>query len=178
MLFKSQLEKSSKANNEGTTPRKLQTKGSDSTCNISWNNCCCCSISFPDKKSTADFLKLFSKWWVISNPKPHIIQTIASEMQQLIVIRSCRFYELWLNGFKHGKQREFPNAKILLWQHNLVQRLSESSLSCISYWRFSWRWRIWFCINTKISKRSSRKAISANEWWKVFSGTARCNFIW
>ena len=33
--FRSQPEKSSKANKESTTPRKLQTKRSDSTCNIS-----------------------------------------------------------------------------------------------------------------------------------------------
>ena len=34
LSFRSQFEKSSKANNEDTTPRKLQTKHSDNTCNI------------------------------------------------------------------------------------------------------------------------------------------------
>ena len=52
--FKSQLEKSSKANNEGTTPRKLQTA---------------IQSIFKIKKSTAEFLKLFSELWVISNSK-------------------------------------------------------------------------------------------------------------
>ena len=48
--FRNQLEKSSKANNEGNTPRKLQRKRSDSTCNISWTNCCCYSILFSIQK--------------------------------------------------------------------------------------------------------------------------------
>ena len=28
-----------------------------------------------------------------------------------MVIRSRRFYKLWLNGVKHGKQKEFPTVK-------------------------------------------------------------------
>ena len=65
-----QLEKNSKANNEGTTPRKLQTKRSDSTYNISWDNCCCYSILMnSDESSTDEFLKLFSKWWFTSSSK-------------------------------------------------------------------------------------------------------------
>ena len=35
------------------------------------------------------------------------------ETQQLMVIRSGCFYELWLNGFKHGKQKELQTAKSL-----------------------------------------------------------------
>ena len=42
-----------------------------------------------------------------------------------MVIRSRRFYELWLNGFKLGKQREFPTTKSLRWQYKLVQHLLE-----------------------------------------------------
>ena len=65
-----QLEKNSKANNEGTTPRKLQTKRSDSIYNISWDNCCCYSVLMnSDESSTVEFLKLFSKWWFISSSK-------------------------------------------------------------------------------------------------------------
>ena len=52
-------------------------------------------------------------------PNLHDLQTITSETQHLMVIKSCRFYELWLNGFnKHGKQKEFQIAKSLGWQHN------------------------------------------------------------
>ena len=47
------------------------------------------------------------------------------ETQSLMVIKSRRFYELCLNGFKHGKQKEFPTAKGLHWQHKLEQHLSE-----------------------------------------------------
>ena len=48
------------------------------------------------------------------------MQTITLETQSLMVIKSRR-----LNGFKHGKQKEFPTAKSLRWQHKLEQHLSE-----------------------------------------------------
>ena len=137
-----QLEKNSKANNEGTTPRKLQTKRSDSTYNISWDNCCCYSVLMnSDESSTVEFLKLFSKWWFISSSKTVFLQTITLKIQQLMVIRSRCFYELWLNGFNHGKQKEFPTAKSLRWLHKLVQHLSELFLA-LHRWKFgSWKFR-------------------------------------
>ena len=123
--FRSQLEKSSKANNEGTTPTKLQTKRSDSTCNISWNNAATTQSYFPDESSTVEFLNYSVNCGGFQISKPHFLQTVTLETQQLMVIRSHHFYELWLNGFEHGKQKELSTMKSLRWQHKLVQHLSE-----------------------------------------------------
>ena len=57
--------------------------------------------------------------------KLHFLQKFTLKTQQLMVIRSHRFYELWLNGSTDGKQKAFTPAKGLRWQHKLVQNLSE-----------------------------------------------------
>ena len=62
MTLRSQLEKSSKANNEDTTPTKL--KQNVPTVLAIFHETTVASATqfyFPDEKSTVEFLKLFSK---------------------------------------------------------------------------------------------------------------------
>ena len=95
---------------------------------------------FPDESSTVEFLKLFSKWWVISTFKT-AFSTITLETQQLIVIRSRHFYELCLNDFKHGKQKEWvqvwqteriPNCEKFTWTTQINSVLVRTLL-CLTW---------------------------------------------
>ena len=62
-------------------------------------------------------LALLNSWNYLVNggsyqiPKWHFLQAFTLKTQQLMVIRNRRFCKLWLNGFKHGKQKDFPTAK-------------------------------------------------------------------
>ena len=129
-------------------------------------------------------VEVLSSWIYLVNggsyqtKKTHFLWTITLETQQLIVIRRRSFYELCLNGFKNAKQKEIATAKILRWQHKLVKHLSEFLNSSLS----------WALIEDllgegygfALTSRFQRKmiwAILTNQWWKVFSWTARRNFI-
>ena len=123
--FRTKLEKSSKASNEDTTPQE--------TANKMFQQHLQYFIKQPLLLFSLIFqikVALLSSWnyslgghYKIS--KPHFLQTITLEMKQPMTIRSCCFYKLWLNGFRHDKQKKFPTTKSLLWQHKLVQHLSE-----------------------------------------------------
>ena len=95
---------------------------------------------FPDESSTVEFLKLFSKWWVISTFKT-AFSTITLETQLLIMIRSRHFYELCLNDFKHGKQKEWvqvwqteriPNCEKFTWTTQ-INSLLVRTLLCLTW---------------------------------------------
>ena len=123
--FRTQLEKSSKANSEDTTPKETANKMFQQHLQYFIKQpLLLLSLIFQIK------VALLSSWNYSvggSNkiPKPHFLQTITLETKQPMTIRSCCFYELWLNGFRHDKQKKFPTTKSLLWQHKLVQHLSE-----------------------------------------------------
>ena len=55
---------------------------------------------FPDESSTAEFLKLFSKWWSYQIPKLHFLQTITLQTQQLMVIKRFCLLPKLLAPFK------------------------------------------------------------------------------
>ena len=74
----------------------------------------------PDESSTVEFLNYSANVGSYQIPKPHFLQTITLETQKLMVIRSRGLYELWVNVFKHGKQKEFPTAKKLQTQIGLA----------------------------------------------------------
>ena len=70
--------------------------------------------NFPDEKSTVEFLELFSKWWVISNSKTALNTNNYLGNTAVNGDQKPSFLRAWLNGFKQGKQKEFPTSKSLL----------------------------------------------------------------
>ena len=61
VLLETHMKKSSKANNEGTTLRKVQSKVPEALAIFHETTDVAIQSYFPDEKSTVDFLKLFSK---------------------------------------------------------------------------------------------------------------------
>ena len=86
-------------------------------------------------------------------PKSHFLEIITLETQKLMEIRSHHFYDLWINGVKNSQLQ-----KVYVGSTNWFSTCQNSSLSCVTYWRFTWR-RIRFCFNIKISRWFCRKAI-------------------